>query len=111
MERSGLAAIWRGTCDLWLEPNKVEAARPSRPIARIPASRVFGSDAHAVLSDFTLRKPPVILGCEGIAFVTSLPSVSKLMTDRDISAASRRAVDRTVIKSVHAPLASDEETL
>jgi hypothetical protein len=72
---------------------------------------VVGSDAHAVLGDFTFRKPLVILGCESVAFVASLSPVSTLMTDGDLSGASRRPVDRTGIKQVHAPLASDEEPL
>ena len=109
MERSSLAAVWRESAGLWLEPHKVEAAGP---IARLLlASGVFDANVHAARGDFRLRQPPLILSHESVGFVSSLSSVSTLATDGDISGASRRAVDRTGIKSVHTPLPGDEETL
>jgi len=108
VERSSLGAVWRESADLWLEPHKVEAAGP---IARLLASGVFDSNVRAARGDFRLRQPPLILSHESVGFVSSLSSVSTLVTDGDISGASRRAVDRTGIKSVHAPLSGDEETL
>jgi D-arabinose 1-dehydrogenase-like Zn-dependent alcohol dehydrogenase len=108
VERSSLAAVWRESAARWLEPHKVEAAGP---IARSLASGVFYSNVHAARGDFRLRRRPLILSYESLGFVSSLSSVSTLVTDGDISGASRRAVDRTGIKSVHAPLAREEETL
>ena len=104
MERSSLAAVWRECADLWLEPHKGEAAGP---IARLLASGVFDSNVHAASGDFTLRQPPLILSYESLGFVSSLSSVSTLVTDGEISGASRRAVDRTGMESVNAPFADE----
>ena len=105
MERSSLAAVWRESANLWLEPHKVEAAAP---IARLLASGVFDSNVHPPRADFRFRQPPLILTYESLGFVSSLSSVSTLVTDADISGASRRPVDRTGIESVNAPLSGEE---
>jgi hypothetical protein len=107
VERSSLAAVWRESADLWLEPHKVEAVGP---IARLLAGGVFDSNVRAASGDFTRQQPPLILICESLGFVSSLSSMSTLVTDGEVSGASRCAVDRTGIKSVNAPLA-DEESL
>jgi hypothetical protein len=105
VERSSLAAVWRESANLRLEPHKVQAAGP---IARSLASGVFDSNVHPSRGDFRFRQPRLILTYESLGFVSSLSSVSTLVTDGDISGASRRPVGRTGIASVNAALFGEE---
>jgi hypothetical protein len=105
--RPGLAAVWRESADLWLEPDKVVAAWPR---ARLPASGAFESNVYAARGDFRLRQRPLISSYESLRFASSLSSVSTLVTDGDVSDALQRAAKGTGMEPVDDPF-GDEKTL
>jgi hypothetical protein len=109
--RRGHAAVEKSCLALVLRPSAVtaqaEAAKMSLPTGRMLQSAMFGSNVHAAHVDFRLRRPPLILGYEGLGCIRS---ASQLETDGDVSDAPQRATEATGMESVDDPFA-DEKAL
>ncbi len=106
-----LCAVWRGTGDLRLERQPVEAPRGDEVLVRVAACGVCATDLHLLDGSIALYPPPRILGHETAGVVAAVgPAVRSLRPDDRVALDTSIPCDRCFYCQEGLPFLCGERT-